>query len=82
MLGNFSGVERLMNEGEMRPLRPRRDRVTLTVHVTFEESRLAASCLATAYEQIMPLRRRAGAVGHSAPAPGQSAPRSGERTGT
>ncbi len=30
----------------------------LTVHLVFEPSRLAAACLADAYERVLPLRRR------------------------
>jgi len=72
-----------MNEGEMRPPRPRCNRMIVTVRVTFEESRLAASCLATAYEQVLPGRHRAvGGPAHSPAAQDQALPRSVERTGT
>jgi len=83
MLGNFSGADRLMNEGEMRPPQPRCNRLIVTVRVTFEESRLAASCLTTAYEQVLPRRRRAvGGAARPAAAQDQALPRSVERTGT
>lgn len=80
MLGNFSAEETLMTGDESAPLRPRRNCLPLAVRVTFEESRLAAHCLATAYDQIMPLRRRSNAAGHLVPTQDQPAPRSGERT--
>jgi len=35
-----------------------RQRPVLVVRTTFEESRLAATCLVTAYEQAMPVTRR------------------------
>ncbi len=35
-----------------------RQRPVLVVHTTFEESRLAATCLVTAYEQVVPVTRR------------------------
>jgi len=82
MLGNFSAAETLMTGDESAPLRPRRNCPPLTVRVTFEESRLAARCLATAYDQIMPLRRRSNAAGRLVPTQDQPGPRSGERTGT
>jgi hypothetical protein len=37
---------------------PRRERGAITVRVTFEAHRLATTYLATAYEQIVPLRQR------------------------
>jgi len=70
-----------MKGDESAPLRSRRDRPPLTVRVTFEESRLAARCLATAYDQILPLRRPISATGRTSPAQDQPAQRSGERTG-
>ncbi len=50
MLGNILAVESLMKEGKITPLRTGRQRPVLAVRATFEESRLAATCLVTAYE--------------------------------
>lgn len=54
MLGNFSAEERLKEHDKSASQK----RAVIAICVSFEESRLAATCLATAYEQIMPLRRR------------------------
>jgi hypothetical protein len=47
-----------MKEGKITPLRTGRQRPVLAVRATFEESRLAATCLVTAYEQVAPVTRR------------------------
>lgn len=83
MLGNILEAQRRMNEGVLGALSPRRARATLAIRVSFEESRLAASCLATAYEQVLPGRHRAvGGPAHTRVAQDQALPRSVERTGT
>jgi hypothetical protein len=38
--------------------RVRKDRTVLQIQVRFEMSRVAAACLADAYEQIVPIARR------------------------
>ncbi len=58
MLGNILAVESLMKRDKITPLRTGRQRPVLVVRATFEESRLAATYLATAYEQAVPVRRR------------------------
>ena len=58
MLGNIPAVESLMKGGKITPLRTGRQRPVLMVRATFEESRLAATDLVTAYEQAVPVRRR------------------------
>ncbi len=58
MLGNILAVESLMKGGKITPLRTGRQRPVLAVRATFEESRLAAACLVTAYEQVAPVTRR------------------------
>ena len=58
MLGNLLAVESLMKGGKITPLRTERQRPVLAVRATFEESRLAAACLVTAYEQVAPVTRR------------------------
>jgi hypothetical protein len=47
-----------MNERQETASAPRRGRTALVVRVSFEESRLAAAYLATAYEQVLPRPRR------------------------
>jgi len=72
-----------MNETDLLALHSRRARAALAVRVSFEESRLAATCLATAYEQILPQRGRC--VTSAAPpsaAQDHAQLRSAERTGT
>ena len=58
MLGTISAVESLMKEDKITPPRRGRQRPVLVVHATFEEGRLAATCLVTAYEQAVPVTRR------------------------
>jgi len=58
MLGNIPAVESLMKGDKITPPRTGRQRPVLVVHATFEESRLAATYLATAYEQAVPVRHR------------------------
>jgi len=58
MLGNILAVESLMKRDKITPSPTGRQRPVLAVRATFEESRLAATCLSTAYEQAMPVRRR------------------------
>ena len=58
MLGNILAMESLMKGDKITPSQAGRQRPVLAVHTTFEESRLAATCLATAYEQAVPVRRR------------------------
>jgi len=78
MLGNISTGERpvfpVYKEGQ------RRRQADLAVRVSFEAHRLAPTYLATAYEQLVPLRHRGrrAPVG-AAPAPVDQRP--GERTG-
>ena len=80
MLGNISTVERPLYEEENTPLHPRRERGALTVRVTVEAHRLAATYLATAYEQVVPLRRR-GVRAPTAAAPDQADQRPVARAG-
>ncbi len=83
MLGNISEAQRRMNEGVLGATSPRRVRATLAIRVSFEESRLAASCLTTAYEQVLPRRRRAvGGAACPAAAQDQVLPQPVDRTGT
>jgi len=58
MLGNISAVESLMKEDKITSPRRGRQRPVLVVRATFEEARLAATCLVTAYEQAVPVMRR------------------------
>ena len=62
VLGNISAVERpgeeLVEKEGTGPRPARRECRVLAVRVSFEANRLAASYLATAYEQVLPLRRR------------------------
>ncbi len=58
MLGNILAVESLMKEDKITLSRIGRQRPVLMVRATFEESRLAATCLVTAYEQVVPVTRR------------------------
>jgi len=58
MLGNILAVESLMKRDKITPARTGRQRPVLVVRATFEESRVAGACLATAYEQVMPIRHR------------------------
>jgi hypothetical protein len=80
LLGNNSTVERPLHKESATPRRPRREQGALPVRVTFEAHRLAATYLATAYEQVMPLGRRGIRAGTAAtPAPADHRP--GERVG-
>jgi len=47
-----------MKEDKTAPPRRRRQRPIPVVRATFEESRLAATSLVTAYEQVVPVMRR------------------------
>jgi hypothetical protein len=38
---------------------PPRSRTTLEVHITFEPSRVSPACVVQAYEQVVPIARRA-----------------------
>ncbi len=58
MLGNIPAVESLMKGDKITPPRTGRQRPVLMVRATFEESRLAATDLSTAYEQAVPVRHR------------------------
>ena len=58
MLGNILAVESLMKRDKITPSRTGRQRPVLAVRATFEESRLAATCLVTAYEQAVPVTHR------------------------
>lgn len=84
MLGNISTTQRPgqtpMQEGKTTPIRTRPARRGIAVRVTFEENRLAAACLATAYERVVPVRRR-NATAHAAGAGRQAEQRLGERAG-
>lgn len=76
---------RLGNSAAQCPLRPddqtpRRTRGVIAVRVTFEAHRLAATYLATAYEQAVPLRRR-GATAPPAAAHSRADQQPAERTG-
>jgi len=73
MLGNISTGQRPLYKEE--EARRRRD---ITVRVSFEAHRLATTYVATAYEQLVPLRRRGRrAAAEAAPAD----QRAGERVG-
>ena len=75
MLGNILAVQ-----GPQYKEGPRRRGGDLTVRVSFEAHRLAPTYMATAYEQLMPLRRRGrGAAPGAAPVPVDQRP--GERIG-
>ncbi len=52
MLGNILVVESLMKRDKITPSRTGHQRPVLVVHMTFEESRVAGVCLATAYKQV------------------------------
>jgi len=56
--------------GHTPPASPRT--VALAVQVSFEPSRVAAACLAVAYEQVVPYRQRT--TGSRAPVPSASVP--------
>ena len=62
VLGNIVAAERPgtkpPGEGEAVPRPTRRERGVPGVRVSFAANRLAATYLATAYEQVLPLRRR------------------------
>jgi len=58
MLGNILAAESLMKEDKITPPRRGRQRPVLVIRATFEESRLAATCLVTAYEQAVPVTYR------------------------
>jgi hypothetical protein len=75
VLGNISAVERPLYKEEKT-----RRRGDLTVRVSFEAHRLAPTYVATAYEQLVPLRRR-GVQAAPGTAPDQADQRSGERVG-
>ena len=49
MLGNILAVESLMKEDKITPSHVGRQRLVLAVRATFEESRLAATWLATVW---------------------------------
>jgi hypothetical protein len=75
MLGNISAAERPQcKEGQ------RRRRGDITVRVSFEAHRLATTYVATAYEQLVPLRRR-GRRAAAGAGPAQADQRPGERAG-
>ncbi len=75
MLGNISPVERpLYKKGQARR------RGHISVRVSFEAHRLATTYVATAYEQLVPLRRRGRRAATGAgPAPADQRP--SERVG-
>lgn len=75
MLGNISAAERPQyREGQTRR------RGDITVRVSFEAHRLATTYVATAYEQLVPPRRRGlRAAARAVPAPADQRP--GERAG-
>ncbi len=58
MLGNISTGERPLFKEEYTPRRPRRQRGDITVRVSFEAHRLAATYLGSAYAQVVPVRPR------------------------
>jgi len=51
-------VESLMKEDKITPSHKGRQHPVLVVRAAFEESRLAATCLVTAYEQVVPVTTR------------------------
>jgi hypothetical protein len=57
-LGRCSRVQAAANHEDATPLPSRQTRRELAVRVTFEAHRLAATYLATAYEHVVPHRRR------------------------
>jgi len=72
VLGNFSVGEGHVNEHHETASAPHRRRAPLTVRVSFEESRLAAAYLATAYEQVLPRPcRSVASAGHPPAAAGR-----------
>jgi len=82
MLGNILAVESLMKGDKITPLRTGRQRPVLVVRATFEESRLTATYLATAYEQAVPVRHRIGATPHPSASHDQAEGRPLERMGS
>jgi hypothetical protein len=76
MLGNRAAESPLHTDDQT----PRRTRGVIAVRVTFEVHRLAATYLATAYEQVVPLRRRSTAAPPAA-TPRRAAQQPAERTG-
>jgi hypothetical protein len=80
MLGNISTVEMPLYKEDDTPGPPRRECGALPVRVTFEVHRLAATYLATAYEQAVPFRRRGMRVPMAA-APTPADQRPAERAG-
>lgn len=77
MVGNCAAVEGPSQKDEHTPLRPGRQGRVSAVRVTFEANRLAATCLATAYEQALPLRRRSATTVAYRPLEQQPAERTG-----
>lgn len=75
MLGNI-----LAARGPLYKEGPRRRGGDLTVRVSFEAHRLAPTYVATAYEHLVPLRRR-GVRAAPGAAPDRANQRSGERVG-
>jgi hypothetical protein len=75
MLGNIAATERLLyREGQTRR------RAEISVRVSFEAHRLAPTYVATAYEHLVPLRRRGQrAAARTVPAPADQRP--GARAG-
>jgi acetoin utilization deacetylase AcuC-like enzyme len=57
-LGHGLRVQATADQGAATPLPSRQTRRELAVRVTFEAHRLAATYLATAYEHVVPHRRR------------------------
>lgn len=82
MLGNILATERLMKGDKIAPARPGRQRPILVVRATFEESRLAATCLAAAYEHAMPVRHRIAATPRPSASRDQAEGRPLERMGS
>ena len=81
VLGNIVAAERPgqkpVGAGEAVPCLAQRERGVLAVRVSFEANRLAATYLATAYEQVLPPRRR-GLMAETAGVPGRvERPRAG-----
>jgi len=62
----------LIKERETAPIRTRSARRGIVVRVTFEENRLAAAYLTTAYEQVVPMRCRSGVTARPSSRGGQT----------
>jgi len=82
MLGNILAMESLVKGDKITPSHAGRQRPVLAVRATFEESRLAATCLATAYEQAVPVRRRSAAATRSSTSHDQAGHTRVERMGS